>query len=266
MAILTLTGELGSGRKVVGEALAALLKYQYVSRQNILTSLGELGNRWAEWGKEFDAHCPTIWERYDWSYMAFKAQIQALYLSHALEDKVILVGRGGNFLLRDVPYVLSARITAPLQVRVERMMKKEEISREAAEWLVEKTDSDSSCYINSMYGKRWDDPKEYDLVLDTSVQSVEAIVKSLKDALLDKERFNTQEARILLRARAQAAKVKAGLLSDPHTFVPTLDVLAVDGGLAVRGIVHNPAEQRKIEDAVRALAGTTVVKFELHYR
>ena len=133
--------------------------------------------------------------------------------SHALEDKVILVGRGGNFLLRDVSYVLRVRITAPLEVRVERMMRKEEISRETAEWLIEKTDSDSSCYINSMYGRRWDDRAEYDLVFDTSVQSVEAIVKSLKDALLDKERFNTDEARILLRARAQAAKVKAGLLS-----------------------------------------------------
>ena len=115
MAILTLTGELGSGRKVVGEALAALLNYRYISRQNILTSLGELGNRWAEWGKEFDVHCPTIWERYDWSYMAFKAQIQALYLSHALEDKVILVGRGGNFLLEGRPLCLACQNYSPLR-------------------------------------------------------------------------------------------------------------------------------------------------------
>jgi cytidylate kinase len=266
MAILTLTGELGSGRKVVGEAAAALLDYQCISRQNILADLDELGNRWAEWGKEFDAHCPTIWERYDWSYMTFKAQIQAAYLSHALRDKVVLIGRGGNFLLKEIPYVLRALITAPREVRVERIMKKEEISREAAEWLIDKTDSDSSCYINSLYGKKWNDPAEYDLVLDTSSEPVNAIVKSLKNALLNKERFNTKEAREVLRVNAEAARVKAALFTNPHTFVPTLDVVAVDGGILVRGVIHNPAEQKKIEDAARALAGKTAVRFELHYR
>lgn len=266
MAILTLTGELGSGRRVVGEAVAALLNYRYISRQSILSSLSELGNSWVEWGKEFDAHCPTIWERHDWSYAAFKAQIQAIYLSRALEDKVILMGRGGNFLLRDVPHALRVRITAPADVRTERVMKKDEISREAAEWLIEKTDSESSCYVNSLYGKRWDDPTEYDLLLDTSTQSVEEIAAQLKGGLLDKEQFNTGKARQVLQVKTEAARMKAGLLTNPHTFVPTLDVLVVDGSIVVRGIIHNAAEQQRIMDAARRLAGTTTPKFELHYR
>ncbi len=266
MAILTLTGELGSGRKVVGEAVAALLNYRYISRQTILADLGELGNQWAEWGKEFDVHCPTIWERYDWSYMAFKAQIEAIYLSHALQDKVVLVGRGGNFLLKDVPYALRVRLTTPKEIRVERMSKKDEISREAAEWLVDKTDYESSCYIHALYGKRGDEPSEYDLVVDTSTQPVEAIVTALKDALLNKERFNTEEARAGLRIGAQAAKVKAGLIANPRTFVPTLDVLVIDNKLTVRGIVHNPEQRGRIEDAARALAEPMTVNFELHYR
>ncbi len=266
MAILTLTGELGSGRKVVGEAAAALLNYRYISRQNILFDLEELGNSWAEWGKEFDVHCPTIWERYDWSYMAFKAQIQAAYLSYALQDRVVLMGRGGNFLLKDIPHALRARITAPGEVRIERVMKKEEISREAAEWLVEKTDSDSACYINSLYGRKWDDPAEYDLLFDSNTQPVDAIVMRLRDGLVEKERFNTAEAREILRVRAEAARVKAGLLTNPETFVPTLEVLPVDGGILVRGVIHGPAERKRIEEAASALARTTSVRFELHQR
>ncbi len=266
MAILTLTGELGSGRKVIGEAVAGRLGYEYISRQNILADIDQLGNRWAEWAKEFDVHCPTLWERYDWSYMAFKAQIQAAYLSHALHDNVILMGRGGNFLLREIPYVLSVRVTAPEEVRVDRIMKKEEISRQAAEWLVKKTDADSSCYINALYGKKWDDPAEYDLVIDTAAEPVNAIVTLIVKALVERERLKSKEASETLRVRAEAAKVKAGLLTNPQTFLPTLDVQTVNGGIVVRGVIHNPVEQKRVEEAARALAGQSPVRFELHYR
>ncbi len=266
MSILTLTGELGSGRKVIGEAVAARLKYEYISRKNILADLDELGNRWAEWGKEFDAHCPTIWERYDWSYTAFKAQIQAAYLHHAMRDKVVLMGRGGNFLLNEIPYALRVRLTAPKEVRVERIMKKDEISREAAELLVEKTDSDSACYINSLYGKKWDETAEYDMVLDSASLPLETIVTKLCDALAQKEQFKSKEAREILASKAQAAKVKAGLLTNPQTFLPTLEVLTVDGSILVRGVIHNPAEQKRVEESAKTLAGGRTVKFELHYR
>jgi cytidylate kinase len=266
MAILTLTGELGSGRRVIGERVAALLTYRYISRQSILDSLSELGKSWEEWGKEFDVHCPTLWERHDWSYAAFKAQIQSIYLSRALEDKVVLMGRGGNFLLRDVPYTLRVRITAPIAVRVERVMKKEEISSDAAEWLVRKTDSDSACYINSLYGKRWDDPAEYDLLLDTSIEPIEAIAVRLKDSLLEKEKFNTEDAREILRIKSEAARVKAGLLRNPGIYIPTLEVMVEDGTIVVRGVVHTAAQQQKIMEAARTLTGRTSIQFQLHYR
>jgi len=83
-----------------------------------------------EFGKEFDEHYPNMWERFDRSYTGFVILSQSIILSHALKDNVIIVGRGGNFLLRDVPFALNVRIIAPREQRLEAIMKRENLSRE----------------------------------------------------------------------------------------------------------------------------------------
>ena len=74
------------------------------------------GKEWEEWGKNLDEHCPTVWEKYDWSFRGFGALLQSHILNHALNNKVVIMGRGGNFLLKDIPYALKV----PLQRRLSR--------------------------------------------------------------------------------------------------------------------------------------------------
>ena len=61
-----------------------------------------------------------------------------------LKDNVMIVGRGGNFLLREVPFSLNVRIVAPLEQRLEAIMKRENMSRSAAELFVKKVDKEVS--------------------------------------------------------------------------------------------------------------------------
>ena len=37
---------------------------------------------------------------------------------------------------------------------------------DTARWLCEKTDSERACFLHAIYGRRWDDPSEYDRVFD----------------------------------------------------------------------------------------------------
>lgn len=266
MAILTLSGEYGSGRVEVGKAAADALGYDYVDRATILDQLGVAGKEWEERGKEFDAHCPTVWERYDWSYMAFKTLMERIYLDYALKDRVVLMGRGGNFLLKDIPYALRIRLSAPVSARVERVMREEEMDRKTAEWLIEKMDYDSACYIHSLYGKRWEDPAEYDVLFDTSLRTTQEIVETLRPLMAEKERLDTAQARETLKVRDQAARVKAAVFSDRRFLIPTLEVQVDGNQIVVRGVIHNPEERARLEETVRRQAGAVPVKFEVHYR
>lgn len=50
------------------------------------------------------------------------------------------MGRGGNFLLTDIPYAFRIRVVAPLDMRIDRIMEREQVDNDTARWLIDKTD------------------------------------------------------------------------------------------------------------------------------
>jgi cytidylate kinase len=266
MAILTISRQQGSIDREITQTMARLWNYEYIDRKKILDDVAAQGPQWEEFGKEFDEHYPNVWERYDRSYMGFVILSQSIILNHALKDNVIIVGRGGNFLLKDVPYALSVRIVAPLEQRLEAITRKENLSRGAAELLVKKVDKDMSRSVQRIYGQNIDDPSAYDLFFDLGVLPVNDVMAAIRSALLVKDTLKTEEAVKTLQMKALARKVRAGVVTDPKLFIPVFDVLPGKDQLLVTGIVHNPEEYKKVEKLVKGLAGAVPVEFSLHYR
>ena len=174
------------------------------------------------------------------------------------------MGRGGNFVLKGVPHAYRIRVTAPLDVRVERVVLREGVDRETARWLCGKTDSERACFLHSIYGGRWDDPSGYDRVYVVTGPSVDAEVAGVVAEL--GRRTGTDEGLRALRMRVAAARVKAGIATDPSLFLPVFDALPEGDRIVLRGVVHAPRELRRVEDAARRLAGEVPVRSELHYR
>ena len=266
MAILTISREIGSGGREVGLMVAKSLNYKHINKEQLLADIQATGKDWEEYGKNLDDHCPTIWEKYDWSFRGFNALLQSLILNYALNDKVVIMGRGGNFLLKDIPYALRVRVTAPIEQRVQRIIERESMNKDTAHWLIEKTDKERACLIHLIYGKHWDSPEEYDMVLDTGSKSLDELTAIVKETLLDRDRFKTEEARKNLRLKALSAKIKAELLTDPSFFIPTLDVIDDGKEIVLRGVIHNPKEHKRIEEKAKQLAGDVPIKCALHYR
>jgi len=176
------------------------------------------------------------------------------------------LGRGGNFLLKDIPYALRVRIVMGKEARIERIMKGQDIPRDTARWLVEKTDYEMARSVQFIYGKKWDDSAEYDLVLDLDSQKPEEIIKIIIAAFNEKQNKYSEEAKKTLRLRAAAARVKAGILTNASFLIPVFDVEPAGDGLVIRGVIHNPKEQKRLEEEAKKLAGDMPIKFELHYR
>ncbi|MBF0328389.1 MAG: cytidylate kinase family protein [Nitrospirae bacterium] len=266
MAILTISREIGSGGREIGYKIADLMGYELITKERLLSDIKEWGAKWENWGKILDEHHPTVWEKYDWSFKGFCALMQNQMLQYALKDKVVLLGRGGNFLFNDIPYALRIRIIAPVKYRAERIMKRDSVDIETARWIIEKTDKERSGFIRALYGEDLNALSEYDITFDTSTRPLEGIIASVKAALADKERFNTPNNCEKLRLHALAAKIKAVILTDPTFFIPTLDIDDDGEGLILKGVIHNPKEHKRIEDTVQKLAGDTKVRCKLHYR
>ncbi|MCU0597324.1 MAG: cytidylate kinase-like family protein, partial [Desulfobacterota bacterium] len=229
------------------------------------------GQTWGEFAKQYDEKQPSVYERYKWSFRGFVALNQAQILEYALYDNVVIMGRGGNFLLRGIPFAFRVHIKSSMEDRIERLTKREGIDEENARWLITKVDKEMAGAVYLIYGNAWDDPKHYDMVFDTSVQKAEEIIATVKDEVLKRAPADTEKARQVLQLRALAAKVRARIAIEPTFPISALDVRPKEEGLIqygiiVRGVVYNKSAMAVIEERAKEICGDVPVEFELQYR
>jgi hypothetical protein len=242
------------------------LGYQYVDKERLFQDLEKIGDRWGRVAHEMDEVCPTVWERFDWQYRGYVAQVEALILEYASHDRVVIIGRGSPFLLQKVPFCLRVRLVSPLKVRIERVMVHESLSLGAAERLIAQVDGDRACFIKANYGINWEEEKFYDMTLNTSSLDYDKVVDILVEALAEKDRLATPEAREALADMALAYRLKAKVATDPRVLVPTLEVSSREGTIVVSGITHTPKEQQILQKIAEEVCGDKPVRWDLHHR
>jgi cytidylate kinase len=215
MAIITISKEFGSGGTDIARTLAKTLGYQYVDKGLVLEVARRLKVRpedveeWdmelhSEWrahiSKHFDLHPfkggfmfqgpfneplepvpdtpgfidTTIYQKMTQTY------IEEL----AAWDNVVIVGRGGQAILRDRPNVLHVRVVCPLKKRVVRIMKHKALGHAKAEELILETDQRSLKYVRHYYDTDAADPHNYHLVVNTGrmepQEAVDAVIGRLR--------------------------------------------------------------------------------------
>jgi len=102
----------------------------------------------------------------------------------ARAGNVVIVGRGGAYLLRDFPGALHVFLGAAKSVRVKAIMERFKIaSEEEARKLMDRTDENWTAYVKQVYGHDRNLPGHYDLVLNTGRLGYEATVDAILAAL-----------------------------------------------------------------------------------
>ena len=263
MAILAITYEFGSGGEEIGRSIEKDLGYEYIALGRVLEEAKQSGKKWERFSLEYGEGHPNIWERYDWSFMGFMALVQSIILDYALKDNVILMTRGAHYLLQGVPHALRVRIVAPRETRIERVMKKQDVSYDTAKLLVQQADWEIASVIQQLYGKKWDDPDAYELRFDTSTQGMGEILDIIKSLLpaKDKLKFHKQ-----LELRALAAESKSVIATNSEFLIPTLEVEPRGEDIVLRGVARSIKEHKAIEKEVRKVPGHASITCEIHYR
>lgn len=97
--------------------------------------------------------------------------------------RVVIVGRGGQAVLRDRPDVLHVRVVAPLDTRNMRVHEAQKVSLAAAQDIVVTHDRAAAAYLRRFYEIDWADPMHYDLVINTGKLSFEAAAELIAHAV-----------------------------------------------------------------------------------
>jgi cytidylate kinase len=266
MAIVTISRECGSGGEGIAKAVAHKLDYEYVAKKVLYKDIEGHGEQWLKWAQGMDEHAPSIWERFDRSFAGFAALVEHCIYERARKNNVVILGRGGNWLLKDIPYALRVRIIAPLEDRIKFVCEREGVPEEAARKMLLFSDHERAIFLKRMYHRDWSHPDDYDLVFNTSHLSVKEVVELIIDEIPARDKRATPEAQEKLRRLALAAKVKADIRTDFHVFVPTLEVIHDGTAIVVRGVVHSVKQQERVVEIARHSAAPTKVRSELHLR
>jgi hypothetical protein len=108
---------------------------------------------------------------------------------HVIEEaarsgNVVIVGRGGAYILRDFPGALHVFLRAAEAVRVKTIMARFKIaSEEEGRRRLKQTDENWTSYIKQVYGHDRNLASHYDLVIDTGRLGYEAAVDAIVAAL-----------------------------------------------------------------------------------
>jgi cytidylate kinase len=146
-------------------------------RTSLLESVDEKRVSWLQECVEAFAAVPSV------SGSAYLHHLIQTLLSLATHGECVIVGRGAAQVL-PVETTLRVRLVAPIEWRVAAISQKLGVSREEAARKVEMIDRERIRFVKDYFRKDAADPRQYDLVLNSSRYSVgecaELIVEGLR--------------------------------------------------------------------------------------
>jgi cytidylate kinase len=96
---------------------------------------------------------------------------------------VVILGRGAQAVLRDMPDVLHVRLTAAEGARVRRVESREKLTFSQAYQLMVERDQATDQYLDEFFGVKGDDPMLYHLILNTGKLSTNAAAQIIAAAV-----------------------------------------------------------------------------------
>lgn len=109
---------------------------------------------------------------------------------------VVIVGRGGQAVLRHQPDALHVRVVAEHERRIQRLMDHEAYTREAAEKTVAERDRATAEYLKRFHEIDWADPSLYHLTVNTSLMGMEGSPEVIAAAARRVDEVQAQGARL----------------------------------------------------------------------
>jgi hypothetical protein len=196
--LITISREYGAGGSELGVLLSQALGWPVLDHELVQKLASRLKCEEGE-VKAMDEHAPSLFERLasvgvitapesrvhstPWSTDpdCVAAAAREVLLEAAQRPPLIVVGHGGNCLFRDRPDVLRVRVTAPFEVRVDRVARRTGAPRGRALAEVKRRDGDRQQYLQRYYHSDVNDPCQYDLQINTGTVPLETSARLILD-------------------------------------------------------------------------------------
>jgi cytidylate kinase len=256
MPIITISRGTFSGGRALAGCLARRLGYPCISRE----VLAEAAARYEVPGVDLDAAlatAPSVFDRLGRDRDRYLCYIRAVLCQHARAGDLVYHGHAGHHLLAGIRHVIRARVVADIGSRVRAAMQEMNMTSRQAELHIRKVDAERRKWTRFLYGVAWEDPFNYDVVLNLEHAGIDGACEVLA-GMARLEMFQaTEESRAALDDLALSSSVAAALGRDERTRNAKFRVQARGGFVTIEGIVGLTDVADAVNDVVGSIEGVT---------
>lgn len=194
--LITIGRQFGSGGREIGKKIARELEIPYYDKELLAVAAKESGLA-LDFLQDMDekhphsllyslcvgrpnlalGNCNISVER-----MASKAQREAV-LHVASQGSCVIVGRGADYILRNEARLFRVFVSADIDFRVRRVVKRDGITEDEARDRIRSMDKARSAYYNFNTEQKWGAVQNYDLCLNVSRWGTDGSVELILRAL-----------------------------------------------------------------------------------
>lgn len=202
--LITISRQMGSDGEEVARLLAEKLGVPYLDReiisraaalagvseetvqeaeraQSFLDRMVELLGRYPV-AAELGAPMPDLPATPALTVETYRKLIEDVIHSVVEKGPAVILGHGGQMVLRDNPGVLRVFICAPIERRIAYMMTREGLTATVSRKRLQEEDNRIADYFRTYYRVNWNDPLIYDLTINCDRISVPAAVELILKA------------------------------------------------------------------------------------
>jgi cytidylate kinase len=197
--VITINRELGSGGRTVGEKLAerlgvsfydkalikALEEKYHLTVEEIEKLKGQKNNWWSDFKRVVSVGGALNQSVYYQVPVGSKSELLTtadlfnaeteILEGIAENESCVIAGRCGFFVFRNHPNHLSILILAPLEYRIQRVMRKKGLSHEEAEKIIRQVDRMRENYVTKYTNSSRYDARNYNLVISSDERTEDEI-------------------------------------------------------------------------------------------
>jgi len=190
MAVITISKEFGTESEKVASLAADKLGYEYIGKNLIADIAKELNiseNEAAMFRQTSQSRILRFVDRYTCSivqkvvdrehgclddhnyYEVTQKLVQNVYEA----GDVIILGWGGQCLLKGTPDTLHVRLIKDMDLKIKAVMQSENVNPKTAKTFIDREEGDLKAYIKHYFNEDWNAAHLYDLIIDMGKTSVE---------------------------------------------------------------------------------------------
>jgi cytidylate kinase len=194
VGVVTVSRQYGAGGQRVAPALADALGYRFVDREIVEQAAAQVGVD-PDVAQNLDERVPALIEKVGLALAAASPEfglsapppaddrtlaesVVRVIASLAAAGGYVILGRGGQAVLRKRADVCHIQLVGDTDDRVRRVMESQGVSRDEAVELCRRVDADRAAYVRRFHGSDINDPLLYDAVLNTSRLGIEGTVRA----------------------------------------------------------------------------------------